>query len=227
MNPLRHSLRTFAREWRAGELAMLLAAVTLAVGAMAAVALFTERVRGAMELQAGEALAADLVVESRNPLAPALEARARAAGLATAHVISFASVATTANASHLVEVRAVSAAYPLRGALRVAERPYQRGTPTQALPARGELWAEPRLFVALGIAPGDRVRLGASEFVARRVLDYLPDQGWNFVDVAPTVLIGESDLAATGLLGPVSRATHRLLIAGANAGRPSRTSSSL
>ena len=214
MNPVPYSLRTFAREWRSGELAMLLAAVTLSVGAMSAVALFTDRVRTAMAQQAGEALAADLVVESRDPLPERFADGARAAGLATARVTFFPSVATTEGASQLVEVRAVSAGYPLRGSLRVADEPYARGTATKALPARGELWAEPRLFVALGLAPGGRVRLGASEFTVSRVLDYLPDQGWNFVDVAPTALMNEADLAATGLLGPASRVAHRVLIAG-------------
>lgn len=214
MSPFRHSLRTFGREWRAGELAMLLAAVTLSVGAMSAVALFTDRVRTAMAQQAGEALAADLVIESRDPLPERLVSDASAAGLATARVTFFPSVATTDGASQLVEVRAVSAGYPLRGSLRVAPEPYARGSATRELPARGELWAEPRLFSALGIAPGGKVRLGASEFTVTRVLDYLPDQGWNFVDVAPTALINQADLAATGLLGPASRVTHRVLVAG-------------
>jgi putative ABC transport system permease protein len=215
VRPLAHSLRSFAREWRSGELATLLAAVTLSVGAMSAVALFTDRVRTAMSLQAGEALAADLVIESRDRLPPELEAQAAARGLATARVVTFPSVIATDRADQLVEVRAVTAGYPLRGSLRVADRPYARGAPLRALPARGELWAEPRLFAALGLAPGDRVRLGASEFTLARVLDYLPDQGWSFVDVAPTVLMAEADLAGTGLLGPASRANHRLLVAGA------------
>jgi len=215
MKPLAHSLRSFAREWRSGELAMLLAAVALSVGATSAVALFTDRVRGAMEQQASEALAADLVIESRDPLPARFEAAARARGLATARVTFFPSVATTATANQLVEVRAVTAGYPLRGSLRVADQPYARGAPTRTLPARGELWAEPRLFAALGLAPGDKVRLGASEFTLSRVLDYLPDQGWNFVDVAPTALINDADLAATELLGPASRVSHRVLVAGA------------
>lgn len=214
MKPLAHSLRSFGRGWRGGELAMLLASVALSVGAMAAVALFTERVQLGMERQAGEALAADLVVESRDPLPRRYAERAAAAGLTTAELTYFPSVATTADASQLVEVRAVTTGYPLRGTLRVADRPYARGTPLHALPGPGELWAESRLFAALGIEPGTRVRLGAREFVAARVLDYLPDQGWNFVDVAPTALIRAEDLAATGLVGPASRVTHRLLVAG-------------
>ncbi len=218
MKPLSHSLKSFSRGWRGGELAMLLASVALSVGAMAAVALFTERVQLGMEQQAGEALAADLVVESRDPLPQAYDERAKTAGLRTARLTYFPSVATTASASQLVEVRAVTAGYPLRGTLRVADRPYARGTPLRALPGPGELWAEPRLFAALGIEPGARVRLGAREFTATKVLDYLPDQGWNFVDVAPTALIRSEDLASTGLLGPASRVTNRLLVAGEVAG---------
>ena len=47
-----------------------------------------------------------------------------------------------------------------------------------------------------------------------RVLDYRPDQGSAFVDLAPSLLIPLEDLPATGLLGPGSRATYSLLFAG-------------
>jgi hypothetical protein len=46
------------------------------------------------------------------------------------------------------------------------------------------------------------------------VLDFRPDEGWSFVDLAPTLLINEADLAATELVQPGSRVSYRLLFAG-------------
>ena len=47
-----------------------------------------------------------------------------------------------------------------------------------------------------------------------QVLDYRPDQGSAFVDLAPSLLIPLADLEATELLGPGSRATYSVLFAG-------------
>jgi putative ABC transport system permease protein len=46
------------------------------------------------------------------------------------------------------------------------------------------------------------------------VLDFRPDVGWSFIDLAPTLLINDADLAATGLVQPGSRVAYRLLLAG-------------
>ncbi len=66
--PWRLAGRLLARDWRSGEVLVLLAALVVAVAAMSAVTFFTDRVRSAVSQQAGEALAADLRVESINPL---------------------------------------------------------------------------------------------------------------------------------------------------------------
>ena len=46
------------------------------------------------------------------------------------------------------------------------------------------------------------------------MLDFRPDEGWSFVDLAPTLLINEADLDATGLIQPGSRVSYRMLFAG-------------
>ncbi len=50
------ALRLLGREWRAGELRLLAAALVLAVGSMTAVAFFTDRIQQALQLQAAEML---------------------------------------------------------------------------------------------------------------------------------------------------------------------------
>ena len=57
MADLKLALRLLARDWRAGELGVLVGALVVAVAALTAVAFFTSRVSRAVELQAAELLA--------------------------------------------------------------------------------------------------------------------------------------------------------------------------
>ena len=49
------------------------------------------------------------------------------------------------------------------------------------------------------------------------MLDYRPDQGTGFVNLAPAVLINYADIASTQLIQPGSRVTYAALFAGAAA----------
>ena len=158
--PWRLAARLLARDWRSGEVLVLLAALVVAVAAMSAVTFFTDRVRAAVSQQAGEALAADLRVESINALPPQMHEAAQRHGLATADVVSFRSVVAAGDATSLADVRGVSEGYPLRGVVQVADR--LAGVPENAagIPARGEVWAEPSLMARLGVAVGDELDVG-------------------------------------------------------------------
>ena len=81
-------------------------------------------------------------------------------------------------------------------------------------PPPGEAWAAPRLMARLGVDTGVTLEVGAAELKLTRVLDFRPDEGWSFVDLAPTLLINEADLAATQLIQPGSRVAYRMLFAG-------------
>ncbi len=84
--------RMLVRDWRAGETVILAVALVVSVAAMSAVGLFTNRVRQAVTQQAGEVLAADLRLESDNPLTPEYLRLAAERGLQTAEVVHFRSV---------------------------------------------------------------------------------------------------------------------------------------
>jgi putative ABC transport system permease protein len=73
------ALRLLLREWRAGEIRVLLLAVALAVASLTAVAFFAERVENALGREANTLLAADLALVSDHPVAPLFAAEARAA----------------------------------------------------------------------------------------------------------------------------------------------------
>ena len=216
MKALRFALNALRRDITSGELAVLFGALLVAVGSLTAVGFFTSRIDQVIRQQAGEVLAADLRLESGRLLdgGGVYEREARTRGLRVARTTGFSSVVFAAETSQLVSVVAVDERYPLRGVLRVATVPYGPGQPIATVPARGEAWADSRLLARLGLAVGSTLKVGALELRIARVLEYRPDQGSAFVDLAPSLLMHLGDVAATQLLQPGSRATWSLLTAG-------------
>ncbi len=214
MRALRFALLALLRDWRSGELAVLLAALLLAVTALTGVGFFTDRIGQAVDQRAAEVLAADLRLRAVESPPAEYEALAARHDIATARTVSFPSVVFFGADNALAAVRAVGPGYPLRGKLKVSDAPFEPARETDALPGRGEAWLDSRLLARLGARVGDRVSVGAAAFTVTQVLDYRPDQGSAFVDLAPSLMIPLADLAATELLGPGSRATHSLLFAG-------------
>ncbi|MGZ5182591.1 MAG: ABC transporter permease [Ramlibacter sp.] len=212
--------RTLWRDLRAGELRLLLVAVTLAVAALTAVGFFADRLKGGLARDAGQLLGGDAVVVSDSPTPPAFVQQARAQGLQAATSIAFPTMARATEArggnTRLVALKAVEPGYPLRGSLTVADRPGQPGTRTRDVPRTGEAWVDRSLLEALGLAPGDTLLLGDAQLRIGRVLLLEPDRGTGFASFAPRVLIAATDLAATHLVQPASRLTYRFAVAGAD-----------
>ena len=211
----RLAYRLLKRQWRAGELRVLLAALVVTVASITAVSLFTDRMERAMEIGANELLAADLLVTSSVPIGAALQDQAMDLGLATARTLSFRSVAVVGDRFQLTAVKAVDQDYPLRGALRVADAPFADDRPTTDIPERGSVWADERLFGILDIQVGDEVILGVARFRVSRILSYEPDRGGDLFSIAPRLLMNLADVPATELVQRGSRVKHRLLFAGA------------
>lgn len=115
--------RTLWRDLRAGELRLLLVALTLAVAALSAVAFFSNRLDALLRRDAAQLLGGDLVLSSDHPLPAAYAAKAAELGLQTAMTQTFPTMARAleerGGAGRLVDLKAVSHTYPLRGALRV------------------------------------------------------------------------------------------------------------
>ena len=199
---------------RAGELTVLASALLIAVTAMTGVAFLTDRVGQAVEMRAAESLAADLRLSSTRPFDPEYESLGVNAGMQTARLASMPSVVFAEDANTLAAVRAVTQGYPLRGSLKTSDRLLGEARVNDSIPGPGEAWASPRLMARLGVDTGTRLEVGATTLTLSKVLDFRPDEGWSFVDLAPTLLINEADLAATELIQPGSRVAYRLLISG-------------
>jgi putative ABC transport system permease protein len=211
------ALRMTARDWRAGELRLLAAALVTAVAAVTSVGFLVDRIRLGLERDASQLLGADLVLSSDSPIDAALAGRARAAGLHTADTVVFPSMALSEkdrDRNALAAVKAVSAGYPLRGRLRVSDAPGADDAPAADVPVQGEVWVDTQLLQSIGASVGDRIKLGESSFRIARVIAVEPDRGAQFINFAPRVMLNLADLPATQLIATGSRVTYRLLMAG-------------
>lgn len=204
--------RWLKRDLAAGELTVMAVALVVAIAAMSSVGFFTDRVHQALQTEANQLLAADLVLNADQPPAATLSEQAQQRGLQLARTATFPSMAQTAQGAQLITAKAVSSSYPLRGELRVwqGEREVRMPGPPKA----GEAWADRRLFDALGLKPGDSLQLGEHTLTLSAVLAREPDGAMDLYNFVPRLMFNEADLAATGLIQPGSRVRYRLLLAG-------------
>jgi len=215
VSPLRLAWRWFLRDWRGGELGLLVAALALAAAAVATVDFFADRVERALTGSAADLLAADAAIEwSESPPAQ-WEEEARARGLRAARTLSFPSVVLHGEATQLVQIKALGDGYPLRGRLRSAPGPAALDASENGALVAGEAWGEARLFAQLAAGPGEVIEVGELKLPLTRVVTEEPDRGGDLFQFAPRVLMHLDDVPRTGLVGPASRVSHRLLLAGA------------
>jgi putative ABC transport system permease protein len=213
--PVRFALRNLWRDLKSGELSVLLLALTVAVLSLTAVGFFTSRIYQSMRAQAAEVLAADLRLESANSIPPRYFAEASSRGLSSAQVVTFPTAIFNGDISQLAAVNAVTASYPLRGHVRIADAPFGTSHTTDGVPGTGEAWVDARIVARLKVPLGASLRIGAKSFRVTEILDYRPDQGTGFVNLAPAAMLNIADLAATHLIQPGSRVTYAALFAGA------------
>jgi putative ABC transport system permease protein len=215
MQLLQFALRNLWRDVKSGELSVLMLGLTVAVLSLTAVGFFTSRISQAVSAQAGEVLAADLRLESSTPIPQRYLDGAQARGLQSARILSFPTAIFNGDLSQLAAFNAVSKNYPLRGRVRIADVPFGVARDTDKIPGRGEVWLDARIMSQLQVGLGSSLRIGAASFRVTQVLDYRPDQGGGFVNLAPAALIDYDDVAATQLIQPGSRVNYYALFAGA------------
>ncbi len=210
--------RTLWRDFRSGELKLLILAVTLAVAALTAVGFFADRLKGGLQRDALQLLGGDAVVSSDNVTPAAFAAKARALGLATTQTLGFPTMGRAndaqGGASKLVALKVVEDGYPLRGNLRISDKPGGAEVKTREIPKPGEAWIDASLLDTLNLKMGDALLLGDATFRISTVIVIEPDRGAGFMSFSPRVMINRADVAATGLVQPASRLTYRMAVAG-------------
>ena len=209
--------RQLRRDFTAGDIRILFAALVLAVVAVTAVGFVTDRAERALAIEANRLLGGDAVVRGDAPIEGALRDAADAPGLESVDTVELDSMirvgAGDAAALQLGDVRALGDGFPLRGSFRIAGADgVERNA--EAVPEPGTAWMSRAGADTLGASVGDTVFLGDRSFRLTALVLQEPDASIDYFNVAPKVFLHLSDLEGTGLIQPGSRIRYRLVIAG-------------
>ncbi|MQW92743.1 FtsX-like permease family protein [Acinetobacter wanghuae] len=185
---------------------LLIIALTLAISATTALKFSNEQIQHAVALQAAEMLAADLVLSDSEPLKDEWRTQAKQHGLKQSEVTTFSSMAHTHDDFVMVNVKAIDAAFPLRGELKVQ--------PQAKTIQSGEIWLSQRAMELLKVKLGDRVNIADATFKVTAKIEHDANQELGFSGFSPTVMIAQADVARTHAIQVGSRIEYRLLMAG-------------
>lgn len=204
------------RDWRGGQLNLIVSALVLAVMVVTAVSLLADRVERGLTEQISSFLAADLALQGGVEIPNNYRLKAAQLQLQTADIATFGSMVFAGDINHLSSVKAVDEAYPLRGLIEVTaiDQP-QIIERLDHGPPSGEAWVEARLLNLLDLELGQLIEVGYSKLKVTRVIVNEPDRGTGFTGAGARVMMSTKDLAESQLIRPGSRVTHRVLLAGA------------
>lgn len=189
---------------------LLCLSVVITISIVAASQLFTQRISLLLDRQAAELLAADLLISSSDVLPENYQKLAEQYTLKTATTVSLRTAIFIDDEPQLIELKAVSANYPLRGKLERKSSLLGESIKTDQGPLPGEVWIDSKIAAQ----QHKNIELGLQSMSANWIISYEPDRGGSLFNMAPRIMMSVTDLKSTGLLVPGSRARYRLLVAG-------------
>jgi putative ABC transport system permease protein len=210
-------LRMALREIRASWKRLLFFFICIAVGVASIVAIRSviQSVRGALSREARFLLAADMRVQSNNPLTAAVRERLdreERAGriLDQSEAVEIETMLRPLGRPGLkmVELYAVQPEFPLQGSMTLRDGiPYSH----ELLRNHGTL-VRPELLAQLDLRVGDKVQIGTQTFEIRGVVASEPGRSMGVFTLGPRIFIDHADLASTGLTTFGARADFEMLL---------------
>lgn len=185
---------------------LLIFALSLAISATTALKFSNDQIQQAVSLQAAKLQAADLVLSDQYPLNEKFKQKANQLNLQQSQVTVFGSMAHTDEQFVMVNVKAIESNFPLRGELIIQ--------PDQTAIRSEEVWLSQRALDLLNVKIGERVQIADASFTVTGVIEKDSNQELGFSAFSPTVIISQSDVAATNAIQPGSRIEYRLLMSG-------------
>jgi putative ABC transport system permease protein len=197
----------FFRSLKKGDWLWLILAVIIASSTVTLVKQLGESVQQSMLRKAAESLGADLLIRSSRPIDPQWQQQAQQLGLQSTRTVAVVTMALANERFQLVQLKAVERHYPLRGQVRATpDLPF---APLRS----GHVWVDPKLVELLHISVHSPLSLGTLNLTPSGSVEnpqaFSPAGGF-----APQVLITLEDFERSGLVGPGSRVSYELLVAG-------------
>ncbi|PMG61177.1 ABC transporter permease [Vibrio splendidus] len=197
-------------EIRHGQLWPVSIALTLIIACVFALSALAERMEQVIVKQGKDALTADSVFISANPIPQSLLDLTQVEQLESSQLTRFSTMAFSDNSMQLVTVKAVESNYPLRGEMILEGA--DKASSNHVKP--GELWLDERIFAQLEVEIGDNVTIGDADLTITGRITQEPGLSFNPFQQMPAVLIHTSDIEATGAIQPGSRVSFRLFLNG-------------
>jgi len=198
-------------EIRHGQLWPISIALTLIISCVFALTALADRMEQVVVKQGKDALTADSVYVSANPIPPVLTQLTQSDNISTSLMTRFQTMAFSDNGMQLVTVKAIDDQYPLRGEMRLSD-----GESVKHHIQPHELWLDERIFNQLDVKIGDNVTIGDANFtITGRILEE-PGLSFNPFQQMPSVFIHQSDVASTGAIQIGSRVQYNLFINGSD-----------
>jgi len=202
-------IRWSLSEIRQGQLWPVAIALVLIIACIFALTALAERMEQVVVKQGKEALTADTVYVSANPIDASFTQLIDSYSLTHSTQTRFATMAFSDNGMKLITVKAVDDLYPLQGEMRLSndQESFSKVRP-------GELWLDERLFNQLDVTVGDAITVGDADFVVSgRILEE-PGLSFNPFQQMPSAFIHSSDLDKTGAIQLGSRVRYSVFING-------------
>ena len=197
-------------EIRHGQLWPVSIALTLIIACVFALSALAERMEQVIVKQGKDALTADSVFISANPIPQSLLDLTKVKQFESSQLTRFSTMAFSDNSMQLVTVKAVESNYPLRGEMILEGA--DKASSNHVKP--GELWLDERIFAQLEVEIGDNVTIGDADLTITGRIKQEPGLSFNPFQQMPAVLIHTSDIEATGAIQPGSRVSFRLFLNG-------------
>lgn len=190
-------------EIRQGNLWPISVALILVIASIFALSALAERMEQVIVKQGKDALTADAVFVSANPIPDTLLSSTE--NLERSTMTRFATMAFSGNGMQLISVRAVDDNYPLMGELVLDNNPSGRVKENQ-------LWLDERIMAQLDVKPGDSVTIGDADFTVSGAVLMEPGLSFNPFQQMPSAYIHQKDVEKTGAIQVGSRVQYRLFL---------------
>ncbi|MCF7369967.1 ABC transporter permease [Vibrio sp. J2-3(2022)] len=190
-------------EIRQGNLWPISVALILVIASIFALSALAERMEQVIVKQGKDALTADAVFVSANPIPDTLLSSTE--NLERSTMTRFATMAFSDNGMQLISVRAVDDNYPLIGELVLNNNPSGRVKENQ-------LWLDERIMAQLDVKSGDSVTIGDADFTVSGAVLMEPGLSFNPFQQMPSAYIHQKDVEKTGAIQVGSRVQYRLFL---------------
>lgn len=190
-------------EIRQGNLWPISVALILVIASIFALSALAERMEQVIVKQGKDALTADAVFVSANPIPDTLLTSTE--NLERSTMTRFATMAFSDNGMQLISVRAVDDNYPLMGELVLDNNPSGRVKENQ-------LWLDERIMAQLDVKSGDSVTIGDADFKVSGAVLMEPGLSFNPFQQMPSAYIHQKDVEKTGAIQVGSRVQYRLFL---------------